>query len=153
MNNVSAAAMIAAVRSSNRSLRPIGSAVVEPIAAADRPLMFRLVDFWQDLNVTGLDILWAVAEGLVDRNVESFGANRRDAPGQPIAAPCGGLDAENADLGTVFDRRTQWVTEQRRGADGQCSGVGTGHEAGPARHQRGPGTPALVDTADQYERQ
>ena len=75
--------------------KPIG--LGKAVAPFDPRLLGPLGRIGPPFDLSGLDVLRAVAEGLIDRNGEAFVARGLDPPRETIAAPGLELDAEQPD--------------------------------------------------------
>ena len=104
-------------------------------------------------QLAALDVLRAVAEGLVDVDPEAGLAQRQHMPVHAIAPTRVQLDAQQAQRRTGAQAFGQRVARYRPGGDLEVAGVGRPHEAGRSGQHRRPRPPRPIDRADQHQGQ
>ena len=126
-------------------------ALVKSIRAAHRSLFLDVVDLRQDLHCARLDILRAIAECLTNCDNETVGPDGLDPSGEPVPAPVFRLNTEYADIRSRSQCHVERIPEQRPGSDVEIARIGRRYEPRPARNQRGPRPPLIVNSSKQQE--
>lgn len=85
--------------------------LIKAIRPVDFPFLLRHLDLGQYFHGTGLDVLWAVPKGVVDRDREPDGTDGVDPARESIAPPGVRLNTQHADVRTGSKRVIQRIAE------------------------------------------